>query len=161
MKSNPNERSKYEELIQEIRDGKKEKQIRYIDGDISKLKPLSHLILVVDEFTELKRFSSESNDIDFIAEITTIARIGRTLGLHIILVSQNIEGAINDDIRVNTKSKICLKVATKQASKEMLGTTDAAAATMPGHGRAYILVEPVADMSISSLLIRVQIKIQT
>ena len=61
-------------------------------------------------------------------------------GLHIILVSQNIEGAINDDIRVNTKSKICLKVATKQASKEMLGTTDAAAATMPGHGRAYILV---------------------
>lgn len=128
------------ELIKEIRDGKKEKQIRFIDGDISVLKPLSHLILVVDEFTELKRFSSESDDVDFIAEITTIARIGRTLGLHIILVSQNIEGAINDDIRVNTKSKICLKVATKQASKEMLGTIDAAAATMPGHGRAYILV---------------------
>lgn len=129
-----------EDLIKEIRDGKKEKQVRFIDGDISVLKPLSHLILVVDEFTELKRFSSESDDVDFIAEITTIARIGRTLGLHIILVSQNIEGAINDDIRVNTKSKICLKVATKQASKEMLGTTDAAAATMPGHGRAYILV---------------------
>ena len=129
-----------EDLIKEIRDGKKEKQIRFIDGDISVLKSLSHLILVVDEFTELKRFSSESDDVDFIAEITTIARIGRTLGLHIILVSQNIEGAINDDIRVNTKSKICLKVATKQASKEMLGTTDAAAATMPGHGRAYILV---------------------
>lgn len=129
-----------EDLVKEIRDGKKPKQIQYIDGDISNLKPLSHLILVVDEFTELKRFSSESDDVDFIAEITTIARIGRTLGLHIILVSQNIEGAINDDIRVNTKSKICLKVATKQASKEMLGTIDAAAATMPGHGRAYILV---------------------
>ena len=129
-----------EDLIKEIRDGKKQKQINYINEDISKLKPLSHLILVVDEFTELKRFSSESDNVDFISEITTIARIGRTLGLHIILVSQNIEGAINDDIRVNTKSKICLKVATKQASKEMLGTTDAAAATMPGHGRAYILV---------------------
>lgn len=129
-----------EDLIKEIRDGKKQKQINYINEDISKLRPLSHLILVVDEFTELKRFSSESDNVDFISEITTIARIGRTLGLHIILVSQNIEGAINDDIRVNTKSKICLKVATKQASKEMLGTTDAAAATMPGHGRAYILV---------------------
>ncbi len=127
-------------LISEIQKGKNEKQIRFIDDDISELKPLSHLVLVVDEFTELKRFSSESGDIDFIAEITTIARVGRTLGLHIILISQNIEGAINDDIRVNTKSKICLKVATKQASKEMLGTTDAAAATMPGHGRAYILV---------------------
>lgn len=53
-----------------------------------------NLVLVVDEFTELKRFSSESNDVDFIAEITTIARVGRTLGFHIILVSQNIEGAI-------------------------------------------------------------------
>ena len=127
-------------LIEDIKRGNNEKQIRYIDGDMSDLKRLSHLILVVDEFTELKRFSNESGDIDFIAEITTIARVGRTLGLHIILVSQNIEGAINDDIRVNTKSKICLKVATKQASKEMLGTVDAAAATMPGHGRAYILV---------------------
>lgn len=140
LDGDPNGQQERNELIKGIRDGNNQKQIQYIDGDISRLKPLSHLILVVDEFTELKRFSSEADDVDFIAEITTIARVGRTLGLHIILVSQNIEGAINDDIRVNTKSKICLKVATKQASKEMLGTTDAAAATMPGHGRAYILV---------------------
>ena len=104
-------------------------------------KPLSHLVLVVDEFTELKRFSSESSDIDFISEITTIARVGRTLGFHIILVSQNIEGAITDDIRVNSKSRICLKVATRGASKEMLdGRPDAASPTMPGNGRAYLLV---------------------
>ncbi len=102
---------------------------------------LSHLVLVVDEFTELKRFSSESDDIDFIAEITTIARVGRTLGFHIILVSQNIEGAITEDIRINSKSRICLKVATRAASKEMLdGRTDAASPTMPGNGRAYLLV---------------------
>lgn len=102
---------------------------------------LSHLVLVVDEFTELKRFSSDSDDIDFIAEITTIARVGRTLGFHIILVSQNIEGAITEDIRINSKSRICLKVATRAASKEMLdGRTDAASPTMPGNGRAYLLV---------------------
>ncbi len=102
---------------------------------------LSHLVLVVDEFTELKRFSSESDDVDFIAEITTIARVGRTLGFHIILVSQNIEGAITEDIRINSKSRICLKVATRSASKEMLdGRTDAASPTMPGNGRAYLLV---------------------
>lgn len=103
--------------------------------------PLSHLVLVVDEFTELKRFSSESDDIDFISEITTVARVGRTLGFHIILVSQNIEGAITEDIRINSKSRICLKVATRTASKEMLdGRTDAASPTMPGNGRAYLLV---------------------
>ena len=101
---------------------------------------LAHLVLVVDEFTELKRFSSESNDVDFIGEITTIARVGRSLGFHIILISQNIEGAITDDIRVNSKSRLCLKVATRQASKEMIGNDLAASPNMPGHGRAYLLV---------------------
>ena len=46
-------------------------QMEALKGDVSKIKPLSHLVLVVDEFTELKRFSSESDDVDFIAEITT------------------------------------------------------------------------------------------
>ena len=101
---------------------------------------LAHLVLVVDEFTELKRFSTESNDVDFIGEITTIARVGRSLGFHIILISQNIEGAITDDIRINSKSRLCLKVATRQASKEMIGNDLAASPSMPGHGRAYLLV---------------------
>jgi S-DNA-T family DNA segregation ATPase FtsK/SpoIIIE len=103
-------------------------------------EPLSHLILVVDEFTELKRFSNENSDIDFMGEITTIARVGRSLGFHIILISQNIEGAITDDIRVNSNARLCLKVATRQASKEMIGTELAASAYMPGNGRAYMLV---------------------
>ena len=116
-------------------------QLHKLRKDNKLPQTLSHLVLVVDEFTELKRFSSESDDIDFIAEITTIARVGRTLGFHIILVSQNIEGAITEDIRINSKSRICLKVATRAASKEMLdGRTDAASPTMPGNGRAYLLV---------------------
>ena len=115
------------------------REIEYLQKTMKNPK-LSHLILVVDEFTELKRFSSENDDVDFIKEITTIARTGRSLGLHIILVSQNIEGAITDDIRVNSKSRLCLKVATKQASKEMLGTEVAASPSMPGNGRAYLMV---------------------
>lgn len=108
--------------------------------DQAKNDALAHLILVVDEFTELKRFSTENNDVDFIGEITTIARVGRSLGFHIILISQNIEGAITDDIRVNSKSRLCLKVATRQASKEMIGNDLAASPTMPGNGRGYLLV---------------------
>lgn len=108
--------------------------------DTAKEEPLSHLILVVDEFTELKRFSNENGDMDFMGEITTIARVGRSLGFHIILISQNIEGAITDDIRVNSNARLCLKVATRQASKDMIGTELAASAYMPGNGRAYLLV---------------------
>ena len=108
--------------------------------ETAKTSPLSHLILVVDEFTELKRFTTENNDIDFMGEITTIARVGRSLGFHIILISQNIEGAITEDIRVNSNARLCLKVATRQASKDMIGTELAASPSMPGNGRAYLLV---------------------
>jgi len=101
---------------------------------------ITHLFIVIDEFTELKRYNSEHGDVDYISEITTIARIGRSLGLHIILISQNIEGAITEDIRVNVKSRLCLKVATRQASKEMIGNDLAARPNMPGNGRAYLLV---------------------
>lgn len=132
----PAKQASVQENIKKLND----KQRQALEKDIDELQPLSHLVLVVDEFTELKRFSNESNDIDFIAEITTIARVGRTLGFHIILVSQNIEGAITDDIRVNSKARICLKVATKQASKEMIDSPAAAAPTMPLNGRAYLLV---------------------
>lgn len=129
-----------QEKIEKLKKKLNDKQKEALKKDLEDLCPLSHLVLVVDEFTELKRFSSESSDIDFIAEITTIARVGRTLGFHIILVSQNIEGAITDDIRVNSKARICLKVATKQASKEMIDSPAAAAPTMPLNGRAYLLV---------------------
>ena len=129
-----------QEEIQKLIKKLNQKQIEALNKNMDDFSPLSHLILVVDEFTELKRFSSESNDVDFIAEITTIARVGRTLGFHIVLVSQNIEGAITDDIRVNSKARICLKVATKQASKEMIDSPVAAAPTMPLNGRAYLLV---------------------
>lgn len=101
---------------------------------------IAHLFVIIDEFTELKRYSSEHSDVDYMGEVTTIARIGRSLGVHIILISQNIEGAITEDIRVNVKSRLCLKVATRQASKEMIGNDLAARPTMPGNGRAYLLV---------------------
>lgn len=136
LKNTSENQDKIEKLKKKLNDKQKEK----LGEDLKDLSPLSHLVLVVDEFTELKRFSNESNDVDFIAEITTIARVGRTLGFHIILVSQNIEGAITDDIRVNSKARICLKVATKQASKEMIDSPVAAAPTMPLNGRAYLLV---------------------
>lgn len=108
--------------------------------ELMKLPPLPHLFLVIDEFTELMRFSSENGDVDFKAAITSLARIGRSLGFHIILISQNIENAITPDIRVNSRARLCLKVATREASKEMIGTDLAASPLMPGNGRAYLLV---------------------
>lgn len=108
--------------------------------EIKNLEDIPHLFLVIDEFSELMRYSGENNGVNFKEEITSLARIGRSLGFHIILISQNIEGAITKDISVNTNARLCLKVATNEASKEMIGRDLAASPLMPGNGRAYLLI---------------------
>lgn len=108
--------------------------------ELEELEPMPHLFLVIDEFTELMQFTSENSGVDFKSAITSLARVGRSLGFHIILISQNIENAITSDIRVNSRARLCLRVATRDASKEMLGTDIAASPLMPGNGRAYLQV---------------------
>lgn len=92
-------------------------------------KPLPHLVLVSDEFAELK-----SNVPEFLDELTSVARIGRSLGVHLILATQKPTGVVNDQIEANSTSKIALKMANIQDSNELLKTPDAAHITNPGRG---------------------------
>ncbi|EKJ3581582.1 TPA: type VII secretion protein EssC [Enterococcus faecalis] len=92
-------------------------------------KPLPHLILVSDEFAELK-----ANVPEFLDELTSVARIGRSLGVHLILATQKPSGVVNDQIEANSTSKIALKMASVQDSNELLKTSDAAQITNPGRG---------------------------
>ena len=92
-------------------------------------QPLPHLFLVSDEFAELK-----VNVPEFLEELTSVARIGRSLGVHLILATQKPAGVVNDQIEANSKSKVALKMASVQDSKELLQTTDAAYVSRPGRG---------------------------
>ena len=92
-------------------------------------KPLPHLVLVSDEFAELK-----ANVPEFLEELTSVARIGRSLGVHLILATQKPSGVVNDQIEANSRSKIALKMASEQDSSELLKTSDAAHITNPGRG---------------------------
>jgi S-DNA-T family DNA segregation ATPase FtsK/SpoIIIE len=58
--------------------------------------------------------------------LTSVARIGRSLGVHLILATQKPSGVVNDQIETNSKSKIALKMAGVQDSNELLKTPDAA-----------------------------------
>lgn len=93
------------------------------------IKPIPHLILVSDEFAELK-----ANVPEFLDELTSVARIGRSLGVHLILATQKPSGVVNDQIEANSTSKIALKMASEQDSNELLKTHDAAHITQPGRG---------------------------
>lgn len=116
-----------------------EANVNRIDAYINLFKagevdtPLPHLILVVDEFAELKQ-----DQPDFMKELISAARIGRSLGVHLILATQKPSGVIDAQIWSNSKFKLCLKVQSAEDSKEVLKTP--LAAEIKEVGRAYLQV---------------------
>ena len=103
----------------------------YREGLIT--EPIPHLFIVSDEFAELKAQQPE-----FMDELISTARIGRSLGVHLILATQKPTGVVNDQIWSNSKFKVCLKVQTKQDSMEMLKRPEAA--SIKETGRFYLQV---------------------
>ncbi|HEO2878282.1 TPA: type VII secretion protein EssC [Streptococcus agalactiae] len=106
-------------------------QKKYKLGEVS--EPMPHLFLISDEFAELK-----SNQPEFMKELVSTARIGRSLGIHLILATQKPSGVVDDQIWSNSRFKLALKVADRGDSIEMLHTPDAAEITQAG--RAYLQV---------------------
>lgn len=113
--------------------------VNHIDKYIKKFKagvvdtPLPHLIIIVDEFAELKAEQPE-----FMKELISAARIGRSLGVHLILATQKPSGQVDDQIWSNSKFKLCLKVQSQEDSNEVLKSPLAAEIKEPG--RAYLQV---------------------
>lgn len=114
-------------------------EVNHIDQYIGKFRsglvevPLPHLILIVDEFAELK-----AEQPDFMRELISTARVGRSLGIHLILATQKPAGQVDEQIWSNSRFKLCLKVATKSDSNEVLKSPLAAEIREPG--RAYLQV---------------------
>ena len=96
-------------------------------------EPLPHLFLISDEFAELKKEQPE-----FMKELVSAVRIGRSLGIHLILATQKPTGVVDDQIWSNSKFKLALKVQDEADSKGILKTPDAAHIVQPG--RAYLQV---------------------
>lgn len=106
-------------------------QKMYREGKVS--EPMPHLFIISDEFAELKAQQPE-----FMDELISTARIGRSLGVHLILATQKPSGVVNEQIWANSKFKVCLKVQDKSDSMEMLKRPDAAELT--NIGRFYLQV---------------------
>lgn len=96
-------------------------------------EPLPYLFIVIDEFAEFKvRFP------DFMQAVNRVFAIGRTLGVHMILLTQKPANIVDDKMNANTRFRWCLKVANSSDSRDMLRHTDAAKITNPG--RAFVQV---------------------
>lgn len=103
----------------------------YRDGLVG--EPLPHLLIISDEFAELKAQQPE-----FMTQLISTARIGRSLGVHLILATQKPNGVVNEQIWANSKFKVCLKVQDRADSMDMLKRPDAA--ELVETGRFYLQV---------------------
>lgn len=97
-----------------------------------RLEKLAHLIVIVDEFAELKSMYPEAMD-----ELISLSRIGRSLGIHLVLCTQKPAGVVNEQIWSNARLKICLKVGSKADSQEMIESSDAVGLRNPGEFFAF------------------------
>lgn len=98
-------------------------------------QPFPHLFIIVDEFAEMIQANSE-----FKSKFESIARLGRALGVSLILATQRPTGYVSDQMRANMKFRVCLRVEGGEDSRELLGRSDAAFLPSDIPGRAYVQI---------------------
>lgn len=102
------------------------------------LEPLPHLFVVIDEFGELLTAKP-----DFIDLFLSIGRIGRSIGVHLLLSSQRIEGGKLKGLDTYLSYRLGLRTFSADESRTVLDTTDAFhLPPLPGFG--YLKVDTTA-----------------
>ncbi|MCR0329028.1 FHA domain-containing protein [[Clostridium] innocuum] len=91
------------------------------------LAAMPHLFIAVDEFAELKQLFPAVLD-----HLRQCARIGRSLGIHLLLATQKPFGVVDEQIWSNARFHLCLKVADRNDSMDMLKKEDAVHLQQPG-----------------------------
>jgi len=103
--------------------------------------PLPHLFIVIDEFAQLKKEQPE-----FMDELISIAAVGRTLGVHLLLATQKPAGVVDDKIWSNSRFRICLRVQDDADSRDMLKIPNAARINIPGRGYLQVGSDEVLEL---------------
>ena len=84
------------------------------------LPPLPALFIVVDEFSELL-----SQHPEFAELFVAIGRLGRSLGMHLLLASQRLDEGRLRGLETHLSYRICLKTFSASESQAVLGLPDA------------------------------------
>ena len=105
-----------------------------IKGETHKTAPYPHLFVIIDEFAEMIAENPE-----YKAQLNSITRLGRALGITLILAAQRPTG-VTDQMRANIKFRIALRVETREESSEVLRRPDAAYLPTGIPGRGYLQV---------------------
>jgi S-DNA-T family DNA segregation ATPase FtsK/SpoIIIE len=102
-------------------------------------QPLPHLFVVIDEFAEMLRNSPDKATMT--KRLLSIGATGRSLGVHLVLATQDPSGVVTDELRNNINIRICLRMGSRQASMDILRLPDAYENISSSQvGRAYLQV---------------------
>ncbi|HEY3502792.1 MAG TPA: type VII secretion protein EccCa [Actinocatenispora sp.] len=94
------------------------------------LSPLPSLLIICDEFSELLTAKP-----DFIDMFVQIGRVGRSLGVHLLLASQRLEEGRLRGLETHLSYRIGLRTFSSMESRVVLGSPDAyELPRSPGHG---------------------------
>jgi S-DNA-T family DNA segregation ATPase FtsK/SpoIIIE len=94
------------------------------------LSPLPSLLIICDEFSELLTAKP-----DFIDMFVQIGRVGRSLGVHLLLASQRLEEGRLRGLETHLSYRIGLRTFSSMESRSVLGVPDAyELPRSPGHG---------------------------
>ncbi|MGU3411783.1 FtsK/SpoIIIE domain-containing protein [Microbacterium sp. M1A1_1b] len=96
-------------------------------------EPMPRLLLVVDEFAMLAKDFP-----DVLTSLVSVAAVGRTLGVHMILATQRPAGVVSEDILANTNMRVALRVQSREDSTNVIGVPAAAGIGRQQTGRAYV-----------------------
>lgn len=104
------------------------------------LEEVPSLLVVCDEFSELL-----SAKPDFIDMFVQIGRLGRSLGVHLLLASQRLEEGRLRGLDTHLSYRIGLRTFSSTESRIVLGSADAyELPKAPGHGYLKVGTEPLA-----------------
>lgn len=84
------------------------------------LAPLPALLIIVDEFSELL-----TRHPDFAELFVAIGRLGRSLGMHLLLASQRLDEGRLRGLETHLSYRVCLKTFSAAESRAVLGVPDA------------------------------------
>jgi S-DNA-T family DNA segregation ATPase FtsK/SpoIIIE len=95
-----------------------------------RLAPLPSLVLVVDEFSELLASKPE-----FVELFVTIGRVGRSLGVHLLLASQRLDEGRIHRVEGHLSYRIALRTFSSMESRSVIGVSSAyELPSAPGNG---------------------------
>lgn len=97
------------------------------------LPPFPRLLIIVDELAELKEQLPTLVD-----GLVGVARIGRSLGVHLVLATQKPGGVVDAQIRANVDLRVCLRTRDDGESTEVIEVPDASRIPKERPGRALV-----------------------